>query len=519
MKIPAPGIGRRTAVARALAELEGSRRAVTVAEWLDSLDQDEELAYARADRRRNVLAVLGALARAAEWPDMPGRPRGEEMTSRPGWAWLAAEADVSRSTVAAVLTWARRRGRLAVVETGTTPTIRAGKLYPLPDPHADQGNRAAVYVLAVPIPLPDQPDPTDAEQPAAALRTKLGPLPASVGAGISSPARAGTRAREEQGETRQNINEAGGLWKTSPVPGSRSIRLAVAAAMRATDRTLSRLSARHLRHIFRPWWDAGWTPSDILYAVNHQASGEPWPYAYAPGDLRHVAGWLRHRLAHWLDPNGAPGPSRSQALAAARRAEADQQARRTAAAAAARAAAAPAEAPVPAAQISAVRAELLARLAARGRLAGVQQARRRAAQARKPAAPTRPKTTGTAPAVRQGLGVMLPGPACLPPHQPSTEPQHPAAVPEASELTVADLRELQQAADNAAAMAGWAAGTAAPHRPDQQTAPTPTPPPAAQVLGRTRSRQVNAARDRATGPAPFGPLAAEIIRQPGRARP
>ena len=80
--------------------------------------------------------------------------------------------------------------------------------------------------------------------------------------------------------------------------------LAAGETLRGLNPTLSRLSARHLRSICRPWFRAGATPGQILVAVNSAPSGEPHLYA---GRVRNPAAWLRARLALWLDDDGMPG--------------------------------------------------------------------------------------------------------------------------------------------------------------------------------------------------------------------
>ena len=106
------------------------------------------------------------------------------------------------------------------------------------------------------------------------------------------------------------------------VPQNRSEALAAAQAMQERARLLRRMSAEHLRHLARPFFAAGWTPADLLHAIDHDARGRQ--HGYSAG-VRSPAGWIRSRLAAWLGPDGAPLPSRSQlraAAAAARRAEA-----------------------------------------------------------------------------------------------------------------------------------------------------------------------------------------------------
>lgn len=364
--MPIPGRSRRLQIAQAIASLPNSRRARSQVEWLQDLAEDPELALVRSDRRRNVLRVAELLARAARW-NLPSTPPGDEMTAWPTWAKLIEGSGLSRSTVADILAWLRRRGRLAVVETGTTARIRAGLLYPHADPHADQGNRAAEYVLCIPQPESTEQSCGSDDGP---LGTELGPLPASPDAGNYSHARARAR-RNRKGDATADISGSNtpGLWKTSVVPRRRRDQLAAAETLRRVDPVLRRLSARYVRHLLAPWWDAGWTPDDVLYAVNHRPNGAPWPYAYRSHEIWHVPGWLRARLSAWLGSDGTPLPSLSQrraaqAAAAARR-QADERARRQAAIAAA----ADASQPAIAEQIRAVR-QRLARLASHhGRLA------------------------------------------------------------------------------------------------------------------------------------------------------
>lgn len=45
--------------------------------------------------------------------------------------------------------------------------------------------------------------------------------------------------------------------------------LAAAAELR-TDPALRRLTPRWIRSIARPWWEAGWTNNDLLYALEHR---------------------------------------------------------------------------------------------------------------------------------------------------------------------------------------------------------------------------------------------------------
>jgi hypothetical protein len=81
-------------------------------------------------------------------------------------------------------------------------------------------------------------------------------------------------------------------------------------------RLLRRLSGEHLRHLARPFFAAGWTPADLVHAIDHDTRGRQ--HGYSAG-VRSPAGWIRSRLAAWLGPEGIPLPSRSQQAAEARR--------------------------------------------------------------------------------------------------------------------------------------------------------------------------------------------------------
>jgi hypothetical protein len=77
---------------------------------------------------------------------------------------------------------------------------------------------------------------------------------------------------------------------------------------------LQRLSAEHLRHLARPFWQAGWLPRDVLRAIDYAPDGRQHGYS---AEVRSPAGWVRARLAAWLGPDGAPLPSHHQQLTAA----------------------------------------------------------------------------------------------------------------------------------------------------------------------------------------------------------
>jgi hypothetical protein len=91
--------------------------------------------------------------------------------------------------------------------------------------------------------------------------------------------------------------------------------LAAASELRRGDFALSRLSARAIRALLRPFWRAGWTNADLLQALRHVPARGGFRVAdrCPASQLRHPAGWVRHRLRAWADPlTGTPMVAPSQ---------------------------------------------------------------------------------------------------------------------------------------------------------------------------------------------------------------
>jgi hypothetical protein len=110
------------------------------------------------------------------------------------------------------------------------------------------------------------------------------------------------------------------------VPQTRSEALTAARVMQDCFRVLRRISSEHLRHLARPFFAAGWSPRDVLHAIDHEPGGRQHGYT---AQVHSPAGWARSRLAAWLGSDGIPRPSRSQQLTENRRQIlADQAARR-----------------------------------------------------------------------------------------------------------------------------------------------------------------------------------------------
>jgi hypothetical protein len=264
----------------------GSRRARDQAEALAALDRVDELLPLRGDRQATIAAVWAALVHRADWPTR---------TVTTTWAALQAASDRSRATVGRCLAWLREVGLLGVVATGASAAALG-----------TDTNRCPTYVLAIPA----GPSPVDE------LETPPGPVgsvvPPYAGArenspAVHNPARPGGRLA-----TPETAARSGGrpMWPLSVAPVTRRDQLDACEALRWDAVTLRPLSGRMLRHLLRPWFGAGWSPRDVVHALDHLPTGQPWRYAGTP---KAPAAWVRFRLAAWTDPaTGAPVASRSQ---------------------------------------------------------------------------------------------------------------------------------------------------------------------------------------------------------------
>lgn len=235
----------------------GSRRARSQMAWVADVLGSPAFGQLRSDRRGNWAEVVRVLARYADWKDR---------TTRPTWARVGEQAEVSRRTVARVIEWLRARGYLGTVESGATPLFRIGLLYGLAA--AGEGNRAAEYVLCTPSRSSDR-------RPIRQRPTPLTQVPQRE-SGTPSGSRKGPRSippREDPSESSNSRH-----WPATRRPATRGEALAAAETLRHRNPVLRRLTARHLRSLARRYWAAGWTPADVLYAMEHLPCllAHPW---------------------------------------------------------------------------------------------------------------------------------------------------------------------------------------------------------------------------------------------------
>lgn len=281
----------------------GCRRARSQRAFLAALGADPRLAGLRADARRTVLELARIWARHADWHTMTSWCPRARMCAEVG-----SSRDPSRPLSVSTYKTARRQleelGYLALLSQGWTSALRSGVL-------DDGSGVSAVFVLTMPRRKPRLAPP--AEQ-------------SPVNRPLACPDVVGSKAPARAREARAGNPPPGDPWPRWLAPQNRTDALAAATVVRGRAGLLSQLSAEHWRAIIRPFAAAGYSPGDILQALDAEPGGRSHGYRTR---VRHVAGWARHRLSLWLDPLGVPLPAPSQRREAERgRVRAEQSARR-----------------------------------------------------------------------------------------------------------------------------------------------------------------------------------------------
>lgn len=289
------------------------------AQWLRLAQDEADRAQLRADARRNLLAVARVIGWSAD---------RRTLRSRPTLARIIAATGLSKRCVQGWCRWLEARGLLEVLEPGATPQHRPSLLR-----RGHAGNLAREWRLTVP-PVERSCTPPwlfdlQREDPPARARASGVVHTARAPRGQPDPEKVKTeKARAERGLHVLPRTDQASLHDH---PKTRSEALAAAAALQDHSEELRRLSARHVRHLARVFLLAGWTPADVLAALDVTPGGRRHGYTAA---VRSPAGWAAARLALWLGPDAVPLAPASQLRAETERARIAEQAARRAEAAA-----------------------------------------------------------------------------------------------------------------------------------------------------------------------------------------
>ena len=317
---------------------QGSRKVDHTAQAWRAARSLDELLCRRKDCQRNIMAVLWVLLRYTDHTTM---------TVRITWDTIASKARVSRATVGNALKFLRTHGLLGIVASGRSATYAAKAGQPAT-------NEAPVYVITRPIGLGlrphDTPDttPSPATHPKGAAGTcgnNLEPLP--VGGLTTYEVSSYTRTREKNTQneplrgtenhghgcavrTHHRDNRQVTLWPANRRISSRSQGLSAAAEILRLMPDLARFSKKNVLNMVKPFFDAGWTISDVHHALDWRTSPglhgkEAW--GALPQHDRETQSYIDYcrilraailyRLRQWMTPTGEIMTSRSQRAAAA----------------------------------------------------------------------------------------------------------------------------------------------------------------------------------------------------------
>jgi len=316
---------------------QGSRKVDHTAQAWRAARSLDELLCRRKDCQRNIMAVLWVLLRYTDH---------NTMTVRITWDTIASKARVSRATVGNALKFLRTHGLLGIVASGRSATYAAKAGQPAT-------NEAPVYVITRPIGLGLRPQDTPDTTPTPRAYTKgaagtcgnnLEPLP--VGGLTTYEVSSYTRTREKNTQIeplRGTENHGHGyavqnhhrdqrqvtLWPANRRISSRSQGLSAAAEILRLMPDLARFSKKNVLNMVKPFFDAGWTISDIHHALDWRTSPglhEKEAWGALPQHDRDTQSYIDYcrilraailyRLRQWMTPNGEVMTSRSQRAAA-----------------------------------------------------------------------------------------------------------------------------------------------------------------------------------------------------------
>jgi hypothetical protein len=246
------------------------RKQLTQARWLRLPKAHPDAAFLRSDAYANMLAVARAVGWSADW---------ETLRSRPTIAHIMQVTNLSRRSCQRWTRWLELRGFLQVIEPGVTPRFRPG-ITP-----GDGNNLAREWLLVQPA------DPCG----------NLSGAP-SLALDFQEDLPAPTRTRED------DFSTGPPPWPPGQRPHRRDEIRSAAESLRREHLVLRRISAPALASIARPWFVAGYSVADLLWALEHLPSGHLHRFG---ASVRFPRAWVAYRLAFW-----AGHPPHSAELAA-----------------------------------------------------------------------------------------------------------------------------------------------------------------------------------------------------------
>ncbi|MEJ3744389.1 hypothetical protein WEI85_13975 [Actinomycetes bacterium KLBMP 9797] len=105
-------------------------------------------------------------------------------------------------------------------------------------------------------------------------------------------------------------------WPMYDVPAGYTEQLMACEWLCYISPTLRRVGADRLRVLLQRWFDVGWTPRDVVHALDHAPTGESQPgdVPTATSDPRITEAYVKRRLRAWLDEEQNPLPAINQQI-------------------------------------------------------------------------------------------------------------------------------------------------------------------------------------------------------------
>ena len=273
-------------------------------QWLHIVHNDYDFRNHRADFTQNIHTVCRILSEFIDY---------ESGIIRLTWKSLAEKTGLSRRTIARILRILKINQLLTVIASGrsATKTPRGQK----------QQNLAPVYALLIPTPPMPKPSAdnsyfhdengnlfiTGTPSP---LKDRKISYKQAITEGIfdsfckQSYARYAHTHKNSLEKKRQNL-------KTN-YPSQRQRKQALTHLARTLQHhcfDLRALSAQAILEVTTPFFEAGWSVRDVLYALEYKADNSAYNTCGAAG-MRSVKKWLQLRMSQWMN-QGEILPSRT----------------------------------------------------------------------------------------------------------------------------------------------------------------------------------------------------------------
>ncbi|QOW64764.1 helix-turn-helix domain-containing protein [Rothia terrae] len=272
--------------------------------WLQTVEQNVDLSCRRADFTQNFLNICKTLARSLD------RSTG---IVRITWETLSKLTGTSRATIARVLRTLKAHHLLGVIASG-----RSAKKTPRGQ---QQQNLAPVYALLTPTPpTPDKGGEddyfydengnlfiTDTPSPLRDEKISYNKAKATGAFSIFFKQQYALYAATHRKNLELKRQHLQGVYPTKKAHQQALTHLARVLQHHCYD--LRAMSARAIIEATQPFFEAGWSVRDVLYALEYSPTNHPYNTKGATG-MRSVKKWLHLRLNAWLS-QGEILPSRT----------------------------------------------------------------------------------------------------------------------------------------------------------------------------------------------------------------